>query len=446
MKNHVELSPYCLKSNKNNAMKQNFVTTKRILMMGINFAPELTGIGKYTGEMADWLVENDYQCTVVTSFPYYPNWKVQEPYTGNFYKKEILKNGKLEVYRCPLYVPKKPTGIRRILHDASFFASSFFMIIYLMFKPGYDQIFCMAPPFHIGFLALMYRFFKGGKVVYHIHDLQIEAARDLKVINLKSAFSLMFAMEKFIIDHANYVSTISAGMLRKIANKTKKTVILFPNWVDTNLFHPLCKKSELKLKWGFTPEDKIVLYSGSIGEKQGLESLIVIAKNLKKHPFIKFVICGNGPYKKRLQDLATEHDLNNVVFMATQPLNTFNDFLNMTDVHLVLQKKNACDLMMPSKLTAIWSSGGLALVTAEPGTTLHSVINENKMGVVIDCENEILLMNSILECCTSDHLEEHLNGRKYAEKYLNKHAILQEIMLQIDDEPKIMASPILTLD
>jgi colanic acid biosynthesis glycosyl transferase WcaI len=27
----------------------------KILLYGINFAPELTGIGKYTGEMAAWL-------------------------------------------------------------------------------------------------------------------------------------------------------------------------------------------------------------------------------------------------------------------------------------------------------------------------------------------------------------------------------------------------------
>jgi colanic acid biosynthesis glycosyl transferase WcaI len=29
----------------------------KILLYGINFAPELTGIGKYTGELTAWLVE-----------------------------------------------------------------------------------------------------------------------------------------------------------------------------------------------------------------------------------------------------------------------------------------------------------------------------------------------------------------------------------------------------
>ena len=405
--------------------------------MGINFAPELTGIGKYTGEMADWLVENGYDCTVVTAFPYYPNWKIQEPYTARFYKKEVLKDGKLHVYRCPLYVPAKPTGFKRILHDASFYFSAFFMVLYLLFKKGNDHIFCMAPPFHLGFLALIYRFFKGGKIIYHIHDLQIEAARDLKVLKLESAFSLLFALEKFIINQANYVSSISSGMIGKVSKKTKKDIILFPNWVDTKLLHPVwSKKSSLKEKWGFQATDKIVLYSGSIGEKQGLESLITIAKKLEEYPFIKMIICGNGPYKSRLTDLAVKNNLKNLFFLPLQPLNDFNNFLNMTDVHLVLQKKSACDLMMPSKLTAIWSSGGLALVTAEPGTTLYTVIKENNMGVVIDCENELLLLNSIIDCCTSDHSQENANGREYAEKYLNKNNILVSLMEKLD-EPKI---------
>lgn len=421
-------------------MKKNFTTNKRILLMGINFAPELTGIGKYTGEMADWLAENGYHCTVLTSFPYYPNWKVQQPYSGNFYKKETLKDGALEVYRCPIYIPAQPTGLRRILHDATFLVSAFFMTVYLLFKPSNGHIFCMAPPFHLGFLALMYRFFKGGKVIYHIHDLQIEAARDLQVIKLKSIFSFLFAMERFIIDQADYVSSISIGMIKKVSKKTRKDILLFPNWVDTQLFHPLISRSELKKQWGFSETDKVVLYSGSIGEKQGLETLINIAKNLENYPFIKFVICGNGPYKQNLERMAIAHQLRNISFMPTQPLNNFNNLLNMTDVHLVLQKKSACDLMMPSKLTTIWSSGGLALVTAEPGTTLHAVINENKMGVVIDCENEKLLTDAILDCCVADHSAENLNGRNYAEKFLNKQNILRELMLNLHesiDEPEL---------
>ena len=48
----------------------------RILIHGINFSPELTGIGKYSGEMAEWLVAQGHEVRVVTAPPYYPEWRV----------------------------------------------------------------------------------------------------------------------------------------------------------------------------------------------------------------------------------------------------------------------------------------------------------------------------------------------------------------------------------
>lgn len=413
-------------------MEQINIAKKRILLLGINFSPELTGIGKYSGEMVDWLIKNGYDCTVVTSFPYYPNWSVQKPYRGLFYKKEVNETGDLRVYRCPLYVPSVPTGKKRILHDISFFFTSLLMMIYLLFKPKSDYVFCVAPPFHLGFLSALYCFLKGSKMVYHIQDLQIEAARDLGVIKNQSLFAVMLKMEKFIMKRASYVSTISEGMLEKVALKTDKKILMFPNWVDVEEFHPINKRDELKKQWGFTPADKIVLYSGSIGEKQGLESLISIANDFQHHASIQFIICGNGPYRNKLQQMASDKKLFNISFLPLQPLHIFNEFLNMSDVHLVLQKKNACDLMMPSKLAGILSSGGLALVTAERGSTLHKIIREHNMGVVINCEDESLLASTILACCSGDHQARTLNARAYAMRELNREVILKRLFSELE--------------
>lgn len=41
----------------------------RILIHGINFSPELTGIGKYSGEMAEWLAAQGHEVRVVTAPP-----------------------------------------------------------------------------------------------------------------------------------------------------------------------------------------------------------------------------------------------------------------------------------------------------------------------------------------------------------------------------------------
>lgn len=402
----------------------------RVLVIGINCFPELTGIGKYTGEMVTWLAENGHETTVVTSFPYYPYWKVQPPYSGRFYKKEIFENRKLQIYRCPMYVPREPSGLKRLIHEASFFLSSFFVILSLLFKKKNDIIFAIAPPFHLGFLALFYRFFKGGKIVYHIQDLQVDAAKELKMLPA-GLFSILFYLERFIMSYVNHVSTISDGMIKRVKAKVAQEVLFFPNWVDTINFYPLEKRKFIKADWGFLEDDKVVLYSGSIGEKQGLDALIRIANQLRSFSTIKFVICGTGPYKEKLIAMSKEYNLENVYFLPLQENDVFNRFLNMADIHLVLQKADASDLVMPSKLTTILATGGLALVTANEGTTLHDVVSHHQMGVVIVPEDEKLLAETIVDITENNQDGLRENARKYAERYLNKEHILNAIVVEV---------------
>ena len=404
---------------------------KRILVLGINSLPELTGIGKYSGEMISWMVAQGHEVTMVTSFPYYPYWKVQAPYSGNFYKKEVLHQGRLTLYRCPMYVPAKPTGLKRLIHEASFFLSAFLVIFRLLFKPRHDVTISIAPPFHLGFLALFYRFFKKTPVIYHIQDLQIDAAKELKILKPEAIFSLLFGMEKFILKRADIVSTISEGMQKKVKAKMDADVVLFPNWVDTINFYPVENRELLKPNWGFATTDKLVLYAGSIGEKQGLDSLIRIAAKLVDHSAIKIVICGTGPFKEVLMQQAKDLALTNVHFLPLQENNVFNDFLNMADVHLVLQKGDASDLVMPSKLTTILAVGGLALVTAKPQTTLYNVIDKHKMGIVIMPEDEDLLTDAIIRSCSGPYTQERINARNYAMEYLDKDGILTSLTNRI---------------
>ncbi|QXV64866.1 WcaI family glycosyltransferase [Mucilaginibacter sp. 21P] len=410
------------------------MSKKRVLLLGINFSPELTGIGKYTGEMAEWLAGSGFDCTVVTSFPYYPQWKMQKPYTGKWYKKEVSADGNLCVYRCPLYVPASPTGIKRILHELTFCFTAFFVLLRLFFKPSNDIVFCMAPPFLLGFLGLFYRFFKGGKLVYHIHDMQIEAARDLNILKSDALFRFLFRIEKYILNSSDYVTTVAVGMKKKIELKTRHNVIHFANWVAIENFWPLTNDTSAKQHWGFKETDKIALYSGAIGEKQGLESLITVAENLKNEHHIKIAICGTGPYKERLMQMTEEKNLDNIVFLPLQEMDVFNRFLNMADVHLIIQKRKAGDLMMPSKLTNVHAVGGLALITADPGTNLHEVVTEHNIGVLIPAEDDKALQDAIVRCCADDFTPQKRNGRIYVERHLARTSILKALLATVSGD------------
>jgi colanic acid biosynthesis glycosyl transferase WcaI len=189
-------------------------------------------------------------------------------------------------------------------------------------------------------------------------------------------------------------------------------------------------RSPLKEQYHISPEEKIVLYSGAIGEKQGLDSILSAAKDLSSQK-IRFIICGSGPYKEKLSLKARRMGLNNILFLPLQPKERFNEFLNMADLHLVLQKGNASDLVMPSKLSTILSVGGLAIVTAARKTSLYNIITRHDMGIVIDPENQSALVDSIRSAIEHSYTSMKANARNFAMEFLTINNVIEKFMSEI---------------
>lgn len=398
----------------------------RILITGINYAPELTGIGKYTGEMGAWLAGRGHTVDVITAVPYYPQWAVQPGYSNRWWKKEKL--GGANISRCPLYIPAKVTSGKRILHEFSFAAAMMPVWIKKLFAKKYDVVICVSPPFHIGFLPLLFTGIRRTKLVVHVQDLQVDAARDLGMINNKTFLRLMFGAERFILKRADAVSTISTGMQHKIEQKgiEPAKMIFFPNWVDEREIRPLGKEASLRNEFGLSDTDKVILYSGNLGEKQGLEIIIEAARHFMDQKDVRFVVCGSGGGRERLLALAKEAGTSNVQFFPLQPYEKLSALLATADLHLVLQKKSASDLVMPSKLVSILAAGGCPVVTAPPGSSLYEVIDQYKAGILVEPENAAALVAGIAKGLESGIDEYRVNARKYAERFLSKENIMLE--------------------
>ncbi|RVT99763.1 colanic acid biosynthesis glycosyltransferase WcaI [Mucilaginibacter limnophilus] len=393
----------------------------RILVFGINYAPELTGIGKYTGEMCEWLASHGHEVNMITAMPYYPEWSVHSSHKGKWWHTEKI-NG-VKVHRCPLYVPKEVSSMKRIIHEFTFLLSSLVYWFKFLFGQKQDVVMCIVPAFHLGFMSLLYSKIRGVKMIYHVQDLQVDAARQLDLIKNKTFLNLLFKMEYFILKHSNYVSTISKGMLNKILQKgipEAKTFMLY-NWVDTQHIRPLSKEQSLRSRLGLAETDKVVIYSGNLGEKQGLEIIVEAAAAL---PDVNFLIFGSGGGKEKLQDLVYHSGVSNVSFHPFLPYSELPNLLATGDIHLVLQKSSAADLVMPSKLTSILAAGGCPLVTALPGTSLYDIIHENDMGLLIAPDSAALLTDCIAEAFTSELQVIRANARAYARQSLDKDFIL----------------------
>jgi colanic acid biosynthesis glycosyl transferase WcaI len=394
----------------------------KILLYGINYHPESIGIGKYSTEMCEWLAGQGHDVTVITAMPYYPAWKVMGGYKGRIWSSETI-NGVL-VHRCPIYVPSPASGFKRILHEITFAVSSGVYWLRAAFSK-YDVVISVAPPLQAGIPSLLYRKIHKSFAVYHIQDLQLEAARDLGLLKGKFLLSMISKLERMILNGSDLVTTISEGMVRKIELKNvpgHKTILL-PNWTDTKLFQPAAVDVQVKERFQIEPHQKVVLYSGNIGEKQGLEILIDVAAQLTGKDIV-FLILGEGAFKARLKAMIEARNILNIKMFPLQPAELLPRILNMADVHLVLQKRAASDLVMPSKLSSILAAGGLAIVTAEMDSTLYNLATSHNVAVVVEPENITALTAAIMSCLEDDMNAIKMNARSYAMKYLDKEAIL----------------------
>lgn len=408
---------------------------KSVLIIGINFFPEPTGIGKYTGELAFHLAQNGYKTKVLTGFPYYPHWKLAKGYHNLFYATETISD--VSVTRCPLYIPGKLGGLRRMMQDFSFFISALIALTgRILIAKKYDMVFIPSPSFMSGFLGIYYRFFfRKAKVIYHIQDLQVDAAQELGMIKNEPLLKVLKRAEGFILSNSDWVTTISPGMEKKILAKSYKVQrsYLFPNWVDFDKVYPKKPNLEKLSGLGFPLDKKLVFYSGAVGEKQGLEILLdAAAKASKLLPELVFVVAGSGPFAKILAQKTAERQLDNVYFIDLQPLDVFNELLNHAFLHLVIQKDKAANLLLPSKLTNILAVGGLCIVTASAGTSLYEIVAGNNVGVVIPPENGEAFWNAIKTICTDSQKASLLktSAARFAKRNLKKESIIESFLIE----------------
>jgi colanic acid biosynthesis glycosyl transferase WcaI len=403
----------------------------KLFIYGINYSPELTGIGKYTGEMSEWLAEQKHEVEVFTGKPYYPEWKVHIDYKKKWWYTE-KRNGVL-VHRVPMYVPNKLNSLKRMLHEFSFVFNLLPFWFMSLFQKKADIVIVIAPPFHLGLLPLIYSKIKNTKIIYHIQDLQVDAAKDLGMIKNKSLLSVMFGLEKLIMNQANKVSTISTGMKNKILQKgvNSEKTMLFPNWVDTNFMKPLSQEESMRFELNIKQDDFVVMYSGNLGEKQGLENLIYVAEKFKSEKHVLFLIVGSGGNKENLIQQTSLLNLSNVKFIPLQAHMKLPSLLATANVHLVLQKAAASDLVMPSKLTGILSVGGYCIVAALQNTHLYNVVKLNNLGDVIEPDNIQLLYDAIKNAIDKDLTPYKIRARDYAISNLNNDKLLSEFECEI---------------
>lgn len=405
----------------------------KITLYSLNYAPELTGIGKYNGEMMPWLLKQGHDVSVITAPPYYPEWELHEGFNKYWFKTDLLDG--VSVTRCPLYVPSKVTTLKRVVHLFSFAFTSFLALCSKLFKKP-DVIILVQPTLFCAPFALLYAKLTGAKAIMHIQDYEVDALFGLGMMSDGFISKMANKTERWLMQRFDAISTISYSMINNAKNKgvDESNIIHFPNWSDIDFVTPSTSGDKLKEEWGFLLTDKVVLYAGNIGNKQGLEVVLEAAQHFVEKADVKFVLVGAGSYVDTLKEMANKLKLTNVFFKPLQPWARVPEMLALADVHLVVQKKGAADAVLPSKLTNILSAGGHAIVTAEAHTELGQIA-EQHTGIY-DCvepENTSAFIVGLESLLAKDLTSYNKVARDFAETFLAKDKILSQFTEDVEN-------------
>lgn len=357
---------------------------------------------------------------VVTTPPYYPGWKVAQEYRSWWYRREKL--GSCRVTRCPLWVPHSPSGWKRILHLLSFALSSLPpMLAYTRWKP--DWVMVVAPALLSAPNALLAARLSGAQSWLHIQDFELEAAQGLGILRPDSgAVRVACWFERQFIGRFDRVSTISSRMLDRLRELgvPEERLHLLPNWVDTEVVRP---SPSNRAQFGLPDQAIVALYAGNMGKKQGLDLLVRTAQVLSgENSEVIMVLAGEGPERERAEALA--NGVLNLRFLPLQPPERLNELLNSADIHLLPQRAEASDLVMPSKLLGMMASGKPSIIAALRQTELGEMAQH--AGVRVPPGDAQAMAQAILKLARHPEVRRRMGirARDYVVEHRSREAVL----------------------
>lgn len=355
------------------------------IVWGINYTPELTGIAPYNKALCDHLRRQGHEVRMLTTFPYYPEWKKRPGDGWRLYGREEIEG--VDVLRCWHYVPGRVTALKRILHELSFVATSALRLLLAMSRA--DGVVVVSPPLLLGWAAGWVGWLRGIPYCVHVQDLQPDAAVSLRMLKPGLFVRALYWLERVAYRHARFVSGISEVMVGAFRHKgvEEDRAVLFPNGVRLPDLEKLPERGLFRKREGIGEDEFLAVYSGNLGIKQGLEVLLEAAETLSESR-VRMVIAGEGAFRKAIEQHVSQHpDSLRVKLLPIQPGAHYEQMLCDADVCLVTQRPGTGAYFMPSKVLPTLAMAKPILASADADSPLSRAIEEADCGAFAPAGN-----------------------------------------------------------
>jgi len=388
--------------------------TLNVLILGINYAPEPTGIAPYTTGLARFLSEAGHSVQVVTSYPHYPSWEISEGYTG-LRTSEIIDGIPVTRIRHP--IPKNPAGISRIFAEAVFGLHSTSVRV-----TAPDVVVATSPALLTVAAALTRRRKHRTAVGVIVQDLYSRAVTETGLLGGRSARAVA-ALELALLSRVDGISVIHDSFQASLTAMgiDPDRIEVVRNWSHISLDSSDPDGVRDRLNW--SAGEIIALHAGNMGLKQGLDNIVEAARCADQIDApVRFVLLGDGSQRSRLERLG--RGIRSLQFLDPVPADHFPSILAASDVLLLNELPGVADMCVPSKLTSYFAAGRPTLAATGPSGAAAFELAAAQAGYRVDPGDPLTLLEAVLALARDGEAsaEAGRRGQRYVQNVLSERS------------------------
>lgn len=373
------------------------------------------------GTLARGLVERGHEVSVLTGFPNYPTGMLADGYQIRPRQREV-RDG-VEVTRTALWPSHKASALSRMLTYGTFGATA--ASLGLVSLRGLDALWVNYSPVTLAPAMLLATKALGVPSIAHVADLWPDtlAASGVDESSLvgKVAMKGSGAAAKAMYDAATFVSYISPGVRAELVSRgvPKQKLAYTPMWANEDIFRPGAQS--LREELGLAQDAVVLVYAGSLGEAQGLQTLVEACAAVTD-PRFTLLIAGSGTAEQSLKNRVAELDLDNVIFLGRVPPERMSNLLATADAaYIGLNEHPLAQMTMPSKTQATLAAGCPLLVAGRGDVA--NVARESGAGWCVPSGDTAALASAINQICAAESGELDRLGRQARTYYEQTFAV-----------------------
>lgn len=403
----------------------------RLLVIGINYAPEHAGIAPYTTQVCEHMAAQGHKVYVLSGIPSYPSWEVSREYKWRLAVEE--ERDGLQVRRLRHYVPARQTAIRRGLYEMTY--GVHVLLDRLPWRP--DVIFAVTPSLLGACAGAIMASRMNVPLGIWVQDLMGLAAKESGVSGGGRVADLTYRVERWVLRRGQRVIVINEAFRCQLITSgiPAGRVTLVPNWAHVR--NPKRERSKMRAELGWPDDEFIVLHTGNMGNKQGLENAVRAARLADIHALrVRFVLLGDGSQRSRLEQAG--QGVERLQFLDPVCDEIYAEVLSAADALLINERETVFNMSLPSKLTSYFAAGRPVIAAvSRDGTTARELLRA-QAGMVAEPNNPKELLETALALMLDPDTNSKyaVNARLYARRNLEKSASLrrvEELILDLAD-------------